>query len=292
MSNALTTLTSNLAKQFNMGDGTDLANTLKATCFKGSTQVTDAQMTALLVVAQQYNLNPFTRELFAFPDKGGIVPVVGVDGWARIINSHQQFDGMDFDQDADSCTCTIYRKDRNHPTKVTEWMAECRRSAGPWLTHPYRMLRHKSMIQAARLAFGFVGIYEQDEAERIIEAIDVQTGEIAAPAKPRRASEVAQAILPTPSDADDLVIIPQVTAEPVAVAHCASQPTAEPVRTSAPAPQIGEPASAGEMMNIIKTAAAKRIDLGALLSELNLALDPATLAGMTKDTFKTIKARL
>lgn len=186
MSNALSTLTSNLAKQFNMGDGTDLANTLKATCFKGSTQVTDAQMTALLVVAQQYGLNPFTKELFAFPDKGGIVPVVGVDGWARIINSHAQFDGMDFTQDADSCTCTIYRKDRSHPTKVTEWMAECKReNVGPWKTHPYRMLRHKAMIQAARLAFGFVGIYEQDEAERILEStgaqpkrIDPDTGEI------------------------------------------------------------------------------------------------------------------
>jgi hypothetical protein len=31
------------------------------------------------------------------------------------------------------------------------------------------MLRHKSLIQCARIAFGFVGIYDQDEAERIIE---------------------------------------------------------------------------------------------------------------------------
>lgn len=184
MTTALATLTGNLAKQFNMGDGSELASTLKQTCFKGDTQVTDAQMTALLVVAQQYGLNPFTKEIFAFPDKGGIVPVVGVDGWARIINSHPQFDGMDFEQDADSCTCIIYRKDRSHPTKVTEWMAECKRpNVKPWVSHPYRMLRHKAMIQSARLAFGFVGIYEQDEAERIVESvgtksIDPATGEI------------------------------------------------------------------------------------------------------------------
>lgn len=183
MTTALTTLTANLAKQFNMGDGSELAATLKATCFKGSAQVTDAQMTALLVVAQQYSLNPFTKEIYAFPDKGGIVPVVGVDGWARIINSNPQFDGMDFTQDADSCTCTIYRKDRSHPVKVTEWMAECKRNAGPWLSHPYRMLRHKAMIQCARMAFGFTGIYEQDEAERIVEAdapkkVNPDTGEI------------------------------------------------------------------------------------------------------------------
>ena len=185
MSTALTTLTTKLAKQFNIGDGSDLVSTLKATCFKSGTQVTDAQMTALLIVANQYGLNPFTREIYAFPDKGGIVPVVGLDGWSRIINNHDQFDGMDFAQDDESCTCTIYRKDRSHPVKVTEWMSECRRSTGPWQSHPKRMLRHKAMIQCARLAFGFSGIFEQDEAERIIEAdapkrIDPETGEVTA----------------------------------------------------------------------------------------------------------------
>lgn len=182
MSTALTTLTTKLAERFGMGDGTDLENTLKATCFKGANQVTDAQMTMLLVIAQQYGLNPFTREIYAFPDKGGIVPVVGVDGWARIINSHPQFDGMDFEQDDEKCTCIMYRKDRSHPVKITEYMAECRRTnAQPWNTHPRRMLRHKAMIQCARMAFGFGGIYDQDEAERIVEVtgyVDQSTGEV------------------------------------------------------------------------------------------------------------------
>jgi phage recombination protein Bet len=172
MTTALATLTSKLAGRLDMGDGTGLMETLKATAFKG--QVSDAQMTALMVVANQYGLNPWTKEIYAFPDKNnGIVPVVGVDGWSRIINSNPQFDGMDFEQNAESCTCVIYRKDRNHPTRVTEWMAECKRSnVGPWMSHPYRMLRHKAMIQCARLAFGFVGIFDEDEAERIKEAID------------------------------------------------------------------------------------------------------------------------
>lgn len=120
--------------------------------------------------------------LLCLPDSGkqnGIVPVVGVDGWSRIINENQQFDGMDFEQDNESCTCRIYRKDRNHPICVTEWMDECRREpfktregreiTGPWQSHPKRMLRHKAMIQCARLAFGFAGIYDKDEAERIVE---------------------------------------------------------------------------------------------------------------------------
>ena len=168
MSTALQVLTGKLATRLDMGDGAGLIDVLKATAFKG--QVSDAQMTALMAVANQYGLNPWTREIFAFPDKNnGIVPVVGVDGWSRIINNHPQFDGMEFEQDAESCTCIIYRKDRGHPIKVTEYMAECNRKMGPWLTHPRRFLRHKAMIQCARIAFGYGGIYDQDEAERIVE---------------------------------------------------------------------------------------------------------------------------
>ena len=174
MSNLIITQAEKLGESFGMeGDGHELLQILKSTAFKG--QVTDAQMAALMVVANQYQLNPFTRELFAFPDKNnGIVPVVGVDGWSRIINSHPQFDGIEFEQDAESCTCIIYRKDRNRPIKVTEYMEECKRGTGPWVSHPRRMLRHKAMIQGARLAFGYGGIYDQDEAERIVEASPVK----------------------------------------------------------------------------------------------------------------------
>jgi len=189
MSTALATLTNSFAARFGLGDNQEeLITTLKATAFKGGA-VTDAQMTALMLVAQQYNLNPWLKEIYAFPDKGGIVPIVGVDGWSRIMNDHPQFDGMEFDQDDEKCTCIIYRKDRSHAIKATEYMAECRRSnAGPWQSHPRRMLRHKAMIQCARLAFGFGGIYDQDEAERIVEGGNVIEGSATAvkESKPER----------------------------------------------------------------------------------------------------------
>jgi phage recombination protein Bet len=194
MSTALISLTQKLSARLGMGgDYEELINTLKATAFRG--QVSDAQMTALMVVADQYGLNPFTREIYAFPDKNnGIVPIVGVDGWARIINTPAHFDGMEFEQDDKSCTCIIFRKDRTHPIKVTEYLEECRRETPPWKSHPRRMLRHKAMIQCARLAFGYVGIFDQDEAEAIIEAqssvvIDGNTGEIL-PKKTEKAKEI------------------------------------------------------------------------------------------------------
>ena len=63
----------------------------------------------------------------------------------------------------------IYRKDRKFPVTVSESMAECFRATDPWKTHPARMLRHKAIIQAARIAFGFTGIYDPDEADAIRE---------------------------------------------------------------------------------------------------------------------------
>jgi len=156
-------------------DPEKMLGTLKATAFKGD--VSNEQMMALLVVADQYDLNPWTKEIYAFPAQGGaIVPIVGVDGWSRIINSNPQFDGMDFAEgelDNNSIPvwieCIIYRKDRSHPIRTKEYFKEVYRDVGPWRSHPRRMLRHKAMIQCARLAFGFVGIYDQDEGERIIE---------------------------------------------------------------------------------------------------------------------------
>ena len=156
-----------MADKYNI-DGDKLLPVLKETCFKGAT---NEQMVALLVVANEYNLNPFTKEIYAFPSKsGGIVPVVGIDGWLRIVNDHPQFDGIEFEADAESCVCIIHRKDRTHPTKVTEYLDECKRNTDPWNACPMRMLRHKAIIQCARVAFSFSGIKDEDDGEIIRDA--------------------------------------------------------------------------------------------------------------------------
>lgn len=182
-------LVSRMAARFGV-DQDKLLGTLKSTAFKqrDGAEITNEQMMALLVVAEQHGLNPFTKEIYAFADKGGIVPVVGVDGWSRIINEHPQMDGAEFDYADDivdkpehqPCPawveCRIYRKDRSRPISAREYLDECYRPPfkqgmkGPWQTHTKRFLRHKAWIQAARLAFGFAGIYDQDEAQRIIDA--------------------------------------------------------------------------------------------------------------------------
>jgi phage recombination protein Bet len=144
------------------------------------------QFAAFLLIAKEYKLNPILKEIYAFPSKGGIQPIVGVDGWANLINSHPSFDGMDFEDRCDdkgelvSITCRMHRKDRSHPITATEYLAECKRATDPWKQWPRRMLRHKAMIQAARYAFSFAGIVDPDEAERF-------AGEFAQDVTPRAA---------------------------------------------------------------------------------------------------------
>lgn len=131
------------------------------------------QFAAFLVVANEYKLNPLTKEIYAFPAKGGgIVPIVSIDGWANLINSHPAFDGMEFHDVLDSggnvasITCEMHRKDRSRSISATEYMTECKRPTEPWTKWPRRMLRHKALIQAARYAFGFAGIIDNDEFDR------------------------------------------------------------------------------------------------------------------------------
>lgn len=163
LGNQLTLMTENLNMK-GVDEG-NLYQTLRATVFKDAKD--DSQLATLMIVANQYGLNPFTKEIYAFPSRGAVIPIVSVDGWTRIINDNPNCDGIQFSQDDESATCTIYRKDRSYPTVVTEYLAECKMNTDPWKKYPKRMLRHKALIQCARVAFGYSGIYDEDEAQRI-----------------------------------------------------------------------------------------------------------------------------
>jgi len=141
---------------------------------------TNEEFAAFLMVAKEYRLNPLLHEIHAFPKRGGgITPVVSIDGWISLVNQHPAMNGMEFDYHENknnqlvACTCRLYRKDRDRAIEVTEYLVECFRNTEPWKIAPKRMLRHKALIQAARYAFGFSGIYDDDEAQRINDMRDV-----------------------------------------------------------------------------------------------------------------------
>ena len=57
----------------------------------------DGEKAAFLVVCNEYGLNPMTREIYQMKTKAGMTPVVGVDGWIRLINDHPMMNGVEFD---------------------------------------------------------------------------------------------------------------------------------------------------------------------------------------------------
>ncbi|MBT1154318.1 recombinase RecT [Aminobacter anthyllidis] len=154
----------------------EFADTVRKTC--GLPTASNEEFAAFLMVAREYDLNPMLREIYAFPKQGGgIVPIVSIDGWVNLVNSHPACDGFEFDVEHEgkelvSITCHMYRKDRARPVVVTEYYDECKRDTQPWKMK-HRMLRHKAMIQAARYAFGFSGIYDEDEGAKIADMRDV-----------------------------------------------------------------------------------------------------------------------
>ena len=201
---ARVSLIANMATRYGM-DPQAFQSVIRATVMPSG--ATNDQMAAFLLVANRYDLDPITREIYAFPARGGgVTPVVGIDGWIRLAQSRPEFDGMSFEfaDDANgkcsSCRCTLWRKDRTRPIEITEYMGECARGTDPWKSHPRRMLRHKAAIQAIRYAFGFSGVHDEDDAEVIYSSPAAAPARTAAADLTARLAEPIEHVQASPSD--------------------------------------------------------------------------------------------
>lgn len=163
-----------LAKQCNLSNINEvqgiLLNTVMPT--KGATY---EQMAAFAMVAAQYGLNPFTREIYAFPQNGGIVPIVGIDGWLKLMHRNPDFNGIEhvWAEDGSWCECRIYSKKFDRPVVAREFLSENQGGTDPWKKRPMRMLKHRATIQAIRYFGGYAGIADRDEMQEFGEMRDV-----------------------------------------------------------------------------------------------------------------------
>ncbi len=157
----------------------NLYSTVKNTLMrpsKGGQPVSDDALMAFMIVAHRYDLDPFLNQLVAFEKAGAVKPMVPIDGWIAIANRQPNYDGHEFTHVHDdhgkviAVECKIHIKGRSRPSTTTEWMEECYDGTkGPWKKWPIRMLQHKAYAQAVRYAFGISGLYDPDEADRIME---------------------------------------------------------------------------------------------------------------------------
>lgn len=117
-----------------------------------------------LRLIERYQLDPFLGEISSIPKEGGSpehIPLITIDGWMSIMNAQATFQGVQFRegeqgdrQNPQWMECSIYRSDRIHPITVREYFDEVKTIQEIWQQMPRRMLRHKVLIQAIRLAFG------------------------------------------------------------------------------------------------------------------------------------------
>jgi hypothetical protein len=146
---------------------------VKKTC--GLAQATEEEFFAFLLIANQHDLNPLVRELYAFQRPGGGLQfIVGYDGWVTVMNRNPAFRGISFKDDIQggqlvAVTCIIRKAfpDGTIGTvEKTEYMRECKRNTDPWNKMPARMLTIKATNQCVRLAFNLAGVMDPDEWER------------------------------------------------------------------------------------------------------------------------------
>jgi len=120
-----------------------------------------SQETCLRLIAE-YRLNPRADELDLIQFEEGRWQVfITVNGWAKLINAHPAFCGIEFSEASELdqgipiwMGCAIYRTDRVKPIEVKEYFSEMKTEHAAWQQMPRRMLRHRAMQQCARLAFG------------------------------------------------------------------------------------------------------------------------------------------
>ena len=120
-----------------------------------------SQETCLRLIAE-YRLNPRADEIDLIQFEEGRWQVfITVNGWAKLINAHPAFCGIEFSEARELeegvplwMGCAIYRTDRVRPIEVKEYFSEMKTEHAAWQQMPRRMLRHRAMQQCARLAFG------------------------------------------------------------------------------------------------------------------------------------------
>ena len=205
-----------LARKFGMMSG-PFQKTLAKTIFPSEKDATPEQVAALCIVADQHGLNPWTKEIYAFPGKGGgIVPIVGVDGWYKMLNRDTGVSGLACEfhhhDEADpstlyAATAKLWKKGWEQPLEVTEYLAECKRNSPPWNSQPHRMMRHRAIAQAVRIACGFSGVYTEDEAIMMADPSYTTEARVVEATEPKTslADEVAKKTSP-PKDSGDFTL--------------------------------------------------------------------------------------
>ena len=146
----------------------------------------EQQTKQFLAVAGTFGLNPWKHEVYAvtYKNKDGSTDMSIVTGYETYIKRAElnpNYDGFEIDfkgsfkrgkvtksgknglwqvdalvPDGEvSCVCTVYRKDRAHPTREEVFFDEYNKGNDMWIQKPRTMLKKVAIVSAFRKAFPF-----------------------------------------------------------------------------------------------------------------------------------------
>lgn len=132
---------------------------------------TDQEMFVGLSMIARFELDPVAKEVYVTRIKGRLVTIVGIDGWIKILDRTDHYDGFDQELIRDEsgtitgCVTTIYSTKRSHPARYEAFQEEYGNvSKDVAKTLPIHMLRVFSLRHAARLFVPLGGVTTEEEA--------------------------------------------------------------------------------------------------------------------------------
>jgi len=182
-------------------------------------------MLSFLHLGNQYHLNPLNNEItLTIYEDGQWQAMVTVDGLYKLINKEPHFCGMTFTESPERkddvpiwMECAIYRKDRIKPLVIREYFDEVKNQLNFWEKMPRRMLRHRTLQQCARAAFGLTGLVTHVQKHRefkpSITANEVNRGDLLPQMKLTRTEQLKGSLLGTcHSDSQGVLQSPKTNA--------------------------------------------------------------------------------
>lgn len=142
----------------------EVIDTIKMTVCKGAT---DAQLRMFLEVCKATGLDPFLKEIWYVSEKGIIM--AARDGYLRVANEHPMFDGIETrvergqDKVPIKAVCTVWRKDRTHPTVCEAYYNEYNKQSPVWKQYPSAMISKVAEVLALKRSFAINGVVSEEE---------------------------------------------------------------------------------------------------------------------------------
>jgi len=139
---------------------------------KGSPPLTDQEMFQGISMIARYELDPIAREVYVTRTSKGLVTIIGLDGWIKILDRTDHYNGFTVEIHEDDkgvvqwVETAIHSTKREHPAVYRAYAAEYRKVAGVVANSlPVHMLRIFSLRHAARLFVPLSGqVMTEEEA--------------------------------------------------------------------------------------------------------------------------------